>query len=60
MSLFRGGIEQGSAGLVPLWIMSPPFDYAQAEKNGGVEGWRSGIGHSVSIIIFSSLLTYVH
>ena len=33
MSLFRGGIEERSAGPVPLWIMSPPFNYAQAEKN---------------------------
>ena len=37
MSLFRGRIEEGSVGPVPLWIMNHPFNYAQAEKNGGVE-----------------------
>jgi len=48
MSLFRGGmfIGEGSAAPVPLWIMSPPFDYEQAE-NGSLEGCSSGDGHVV-------------
>jgi len=45
-------IEEGSAAPVPLWITSPPFGDAQAEKKGGVEGWRSGIGHGICVYFF--------
>ena len=40
---------EGSAAPFPFWItvMNLPCDYVQAEKNGGVERLRSGVGHGV-------------